>query len=59
MGYNAAAGSLNTDTGGHGTHVAGIIGGRMYGVAKKASMIGVEVASDGLGQVSWMLDGLA
>lgn len=34
LGYNAVGGS-HTDTNGHGTHVAGTIGGSTYGVAKR------------------------
>ncbi|KAL6825142.1 subtilisin-like protein [Trichoderma camerunense] len=33
----------NTDGNGHGTHVAGTIGSRSYGVAKKTSLYGVKV----------------
>lgn len=32
-----------TDTFGHGTHVAGTIGGKTYGVAKKAKILSVKV----------------
>ncbi|PHH92536.1 hypothetical protein CDD83_6934 [Cordyceps sp. RAO-2017] len=32
-----------TDTFGHGTHVAGTIGGRTFGVAKKAKLLSVKV----------------
>lgn len=59
-GYNA----LNPrqtiqDETGHGTHIAGIVGGRTYGVAKRASLIGVKVV-DAKRQLrtSWVLDGL-
>ncbi|KAJ9087768.1 proteinase B [Entomophthora muscae] len=33
----------NIDDGGHGTHVAGIIGSKTYGVAKKSTLIAVKV----------------
>ncbi len=33
----------NTDGNGHGTHVAGTIGGTTYGVAKLATLVGVKV----------------
>ncbi|KAK3998123.1 putative alkaline serine protease [Cladorrhinum sp. PSN332] len=35
------------DTNGHGTHVAGTIAGKSYGVAKKAQVVGVKVFTDG------------
>lgn len=41
-GFNAAGGTFE-DTFGHGTHVAGTIGGRTYGVAKAANLIDVKV----------------
>ncbi|ORX62828.1 subtilisin-like protein [Hesseltinella vesiculosa] len=45
--------------GGHGTHVAGIIGGKTYGVAKNASLVSVRVLDkNGEGSVSDVLSGL-
>lgn len=42
--YNGVAGSA-TDCNGHGTHVAGTVGGATYGVAKNALLRGVRVFS--------------
>ncbi|KAM0279545.1 hypothetical protein ACHAQH_004500 [Verticillium albo-atrum] len=36
----------DNDLDGHGTHVAGTIGGKTYGVAKKAEIVGVKVFND-------------
>ncbi|KAI4675426.1 uncharacterized protein J4E84_010020 [Alternaria hordeiaustralica] len=44
-GYNAAN-SNNADVTGHGTHVAGVIGSKTYGVAKKTNLIAVKVIGD-------------
>jgi len=44
---------------GHGTHVAATIGGTKYGVAKKATIIGVKVlGDDGSGSTSSIISGL-
>ncbi|KAG0020045.1 hypothetical protein BGZ82_011700 [Podila clonocystis] len=51
--------SINTDQNGHGTHVAGTIGGTTYGVAKEVSIVGVKVlGKDGSGTTSTVIDGL-
>eukprot|EP00834_Sanchytrium_tribonematis_P001919 NODE_51_length_31136_cov_0.357670.p7 type:complete len:314 gc:universal NODE_51_length_31136_cov_0.357670:25354-26295(+) len=46
------------DTVGHGTHVAGIIGGKTFGVAKKAELVAVKVLSSGGGTEYTFLKGL-
>lgn len=47
-GYTAIAdGNGTTDCNGHGTHVAGTVGGSTYGVAKKVSLIPVRVLDCG------------
>jgi len=44
---------------GHGTHVAGIVGGKLYGVAKKARLVAIKVIGEnGLGSVSDVIAGL-
>jgi oryzin len=43
LGYNAYPDSDFVDRQGHGTHTAGTIGSRAYGVAKKTSLISVKV----------------
>ncbi|KFH44216.1 Alkaline proteinase-like protein [Hapsidospora chrysogenum ATCC 11550] len=55
-GYNAVGGS-NADTNGHGTHVAGTIGGRTYGVAKNTNLIAVKVFRGSSSSTSIILDG--
>ncbi|KAG0094076.1 hypothetical protein BGZ92_008485, partial [Podila epicladia] len=52
-GANFIEGSEDTDENGHGTHVAGTIGGTKYGVAKKVSLVGVKVLdAEGSGATS-------
>ena len=51
--------SANTDDVGHGTHVAGIIGGNNVGVARDVNILGVKVLdSKGEGEDSIILHGL-
>ncbi|KAK6074140.1 subtilisin-like protease [Seiridium cupressi] len=54
-----AVNSVNTDENGHGSHVAGTIGGATFGVAKNVNLIGVKVLdADGSGTNSGVIDGL-
>ncbi|CDH58451.1 peptidase s8 s53 subtilisin kexin sedolisin [Lichtheimia corymbifera JMRC:FSU:9682] len=59
---SSAGGGKNSDPrdgGGHGTHVAGIIGGKHYGVAKNVTLVGVQVLQpNGKGSVSNFLGGI-
>lgn len=41
--HNAVNGSTDEDNVGHGTHVAGTIGSKSYGVAKAANLVSVKV----------------
>ncbi|KAK1624078.1 subtilase [Colletotrichum phormii] len=51
--------SVDTDENGHGSHVAGTIGGQTFGVAKNVNLIGVKVLDgDGAGSNSGVLDGM-
>jgi len=46
----------STDANGHGTHVAGTIGSKTYGVAKKAHLYGVKVMNgQGFGTTSGII----
>jgi subtilisin family serine protease len=63
-GIDAVDGGSASDCNGHGTHVAGVIGGTRYGVAKKARLVAVRVldcrgqgTSQGVGRgLQWVLD---
>lgn len=53
------ADSSNTDGNGHGTHVAGTIGGTKYGVAKKTKLYAVKVLNaQGSGSNSGVIAGM-
>ncbi|KAH8666432.1 proteinase T-like protein [Xylariales sp. PMI_506] len=56
---NYAADGVNTDGNGHGTHVAGTVGGTTYGVAKKVSLYAVKVLnSQGSGTNAGVISGM-
>ncbi|KAH6647480.1 peptidase S8/S53 domain-containing protein [Truncatella angustata] len=56
---NYAGDGSNTDGNGHGTHVAGTIGGSTYGVAKKVSLYAVKVLNaSGSGTNSGVISGI-
>ncbi|OAQ29871.1 subtilisin-like serine protease-like protein PR1A [Linnemannia elongata AG-77] len=59
MGANFVSGSPNTDENGHGTHLAGVIGGTIYGVAKKVKLVGIKVLNaQGSGSTSGVVAGM-
>ena len=59
-GFTAITDGLgSSDCNGHGTHVAGIIGGNQYGVAKKTTLVPVRVLEcSGSGSYSSVISGL-
>ncbi|MCX4691865.1 S8 family peptidase [Streptomyces sp. NBC_01408] len=60
FGFDAVGDGRNgQDCQGHGTHVAGTVGGSTYGVAKKASLVSVRVLGcDGKGTWSGIIAGM-
>jgi aqualysin 1 len=58
-GFDAVDGGSADDCNGHGTHVAGTVGGSTYGVAKGVSLIGVRVLGcNGSGSTSGVIAGI-
>ncbi|KAF2150241.1 subtilisin-like protein [Myriangium duriaei CBS 260.36] len=59
LGYDATdpKSKTFTDNTGHGTHIAALIGGKTYGVAKQTQLIAVKVLDKDKAQLSALLDG--
>jgi subtilisin family serine protease len=58
-GYDAVDGGAADDCNGHGTHVAGTVGGSTYGVAKAVRIVGVRVLNcQGSGTTSQVVAGI-
>jgi len=58
-GYDAIDGGSADDCQGHGTHVAGTVGGATYGVAKQTSLVAVRVLGcSGEGSTSGVIAGV-
>jgi subtilisin family serine protease len=58
-GTNKLGDGINTDCNGHGTHVAGTLGGSTYGVAKAARLVAVKVLNcSGSGPLSVIAAGV-
>jgi subtilisin family serine protease len=58
-GFSAVGGSARTDCGGHGTHVAGTLGGTRYGVAKEVTLVPVKVfGCGGTTDISVIIEGI-
>jgi subtilisin family serine protease len=56
---NVGDGQNGNDCNGHGTHVAGILGGSTYGVAKGSSLHAIRVMNcSGVGSIAGLLDGI-
>jgi PKD repeat protein len=58
LGYSAFSGSAE-DCNGHGTHVAGTVGGSVYGVAKNVKLVAVRILDcNGSGSFSGVIAGM-
>lgn len=58
VGFDATGGN-GVDTNGHGTHVAGTIGSKTYGVARKSTVVGVRVLDkNGVGSLGDIIEGI-
>ena len=58
-GYDAIDGGSADDCNGHGTHVAGTVGGNTYGVAKRVNLVAVRVLNcSGSGSTSGVIRGI-
>lgn len=58
-GYDAVDGGTADDCNGHGTHVAGTVGGSAYGIAKAVQLVAVRVLNcSGSGSTSGVIAGI-
>ncbi|WP_213455705.1 S8 family peptidase [Rhizomonospora bruguierae] len=58
-GFDAVSGGTADDCNGHGTHVAGTVGGKDYGVAKDVALVGVRVLNcSGSGTTAQVVAGI-
>jgi subtilisin family serine protease len=58
-GVNYAGDGVNSDCHGHGTHVAGTVGGATYGIAKNVALVAVKVLDcNGSGTSSGVISGV-
>lgn len=58
-GYDAVDGGAPDDCNGHGTHVAGTVGGQIYGVAKGVNLVAVRVLNcSGSGTTTGVIAGV-
>jgi subtilisin family serine protease len=58
-GFDAVDGGTADDCNGHGTHVAGTVGGSTYGIAKNVQLVGVRVLNcQGQGTTSGVIAGI-
>jgi hypothetical protein len=58
-GFSSFSDGSTTDCNGHGTHVAGLLGGSYFGVAKSATLVPVRVLDcNGSGTLSGVLQGI-
>ncbi|MEV6242840.1 S8 family peptidase [Lentzea sp. NPDC051838] len=59
FGVNTTGDGINSDCNGHGTHVAGTVGGFEFGVAKAVRLVAVKVLGCGnTGSVAGIIDGV-
>lgn len=57
--FNAINDGIDTDCNGHGTHVAGTVGGSTFGLAKGVQLVAVKVLGcDGAGDVASIVSGI-